>query len=106
MPGHQLDATGQVLVGAHQGQHARDVGRVVLAVAVQGRQPASLGSLGGMPQRGALAQRAVVAQDAQLRVTLAFQLQQYAQGAVATAVIDHQHFVVFGGQRGANFHQQ
>lgn len=34
VPGHQRDATGRALVGAHQGQHAGDVCRVVLTVAV------------------------------------------------------------------------
>ena len=106
MPGHQLHTTGQILIGAYQGQHGRDVCRVVLAVAIEGGQPLAAGSLRGMPQRGALAQRAVVAQDAQLRVTLAFQVLQHAQGAIAAAIVNHQHFIVFCRQRAANFHQQ
>ncbi|MNH32271.1 hypothetical protein D3C79_927020 [compost metagenome] len=64
------------------------------------------GRLGGMPQRGALAQRTVVTQDAQLPVALTFQVLQYAQGVVAAAVVDHQHFVVFGRECSAYLHQQ
>jgi len=47
-----------------------------------------------------------VTQYAQSGVTLAFQLVQHAQSTIAAAVIDHQYFIVFGGQCGAYFHQQ
>jgi hypothetical protein len=63
VPRHQLQVATATRV-THQCQHARDVRRVVLPVAIERGQPLPASRLCRVVQRRALAQRAIMMQDA------------------------------------------
>ncbi|MCY1367056.1 hypothetical protein D9M69_539720 [compost metagenome] len=91
---------------AHQRQHAGNVRRVVLAVAIEGRQPLPACLTGRVVQRGALPQRPLVMQDAQGVQAVMADLPQFLQGRIGAAIVDHDDFVSLIGQRHADFFKQ
>ncbi|MNL28506.1 hypothetical protein D3C87_1501510 [compost metagenome] len=105
MPGDQLHID-LARVAAHKRQHAGDVRRVVLAVAIEGRQPLPAGLASGVVQRSALPQRTLVMQDAQGVQAVVADLPQFLQGRIGTAIVDDDDFVRLIGQRHADFPKQ
>ncbi|MNV51448.1 hypothetical protein D3C71_1434990 [compost metagenome] len=105
VPGHQLYID-LARFAAHQRQHAGNVRRVVLAVAIEGRQPLPACLTGRVVQRGALPQRPLVMQDAQGVQAVLADLPQFLQGRIGAAIVDHDDFVSLIGQRHADFFKQ
>ncbi|MCY1425442.1 hypothetical protein D9M71_412300 [compost metagenome] len=105
MPGDQLHID-LARFAAHQRQHAGDVRRVVLAVAIEGRQPLPAGLASGVVQRSALPQRPLVMQDAQGAQAIVADLPQFLQGRIGTAIVDDDDFVRLISQRHADFPKQ
>ncbi|MNR21853.1 hypothetical protein D3C85_1387770 [compost metagenome] len=104
MPGHQLHID-LARFAAHQCEHARNVRRIVLTVAIEGRQPLPASLPCRVIQRGALPQRPLVMQDTQGVQAVLTNLPQFLQGRIGAAVVDHDDFVGFIGQRHADFLQ-
>ena len=95
----------QLRIGLCRGVQGRDIGRIVLAVAVQRGNPRRACRQYAGQQGRTLAQVGGVAQHAQARL-VSLQAGQPLRGGVAAAVVDEQDFIVQPVQRGADLVEQ
>ena len=80
-------------LGEHRAE-ARDVGRIVLPIAVQGRDPFAAGRADAVAQRRALPEVVRVAQDPEPRLAAGPHRLESGEGIVVAAIIDHDDFVL------------